>query len=151
MPPYPLAPDLPRRYDSFSLVPFSNVSDLILFLFQTFTNLAAAAPQIVSWDHFFRVLGNYAEDYHVREKLSVVTTTLALTQVVLMFLQRSMQNIRGATVKMLSVDDENGLVAILNLTKQVRACKVQIAPMEGMACMLKVLFSRWLFAAKQPA
>jgi hypothetical protein len=62
-----------------------------------------------------------------------------------------MQNIRGATVKMLSVDDENGLVAILNLTKQVRACKVQIAPMEGMACMLKVLFSRWLFAAKQPA
>lgn len=66
---------------------------------QTFTNLAAAAPQIVSWDHFFRVLGNYAEDYH-----------------------RSMQNIRGATVKMLSVDDENGLVAILNLTKQVAIC-----------------------------
>lgn len=56
-------------------------------------------------------------------------TTLALTQV-LMFLQRSMQNIRGATVKMLSVDDENGLVAILNLTKQVRACKVQLARMK---------------------
>jgi hypothetical protein len=70
---------------------------------QTFTSLAAAASQVVSWDHFFGVLGKYADDYH-----------------------HSMQNVRGAPAKILSSDDVNGLVAILNLTKQVPSLSLSL-------------------------
>jgi hypothetical protein len=62
-----------------------------------------------------------------------------------------MQNVRGAPAKILSSDDVNGLVAILNLTKQVPSLSLSLMVRKGGALVLMaiVCFIRWPFAANQ--